>query len=134
MLTSSFIYLFLRYYFSMIVSFTAVPKCVAPGPIWANTSSPTLISTTDFAFPSTSTNRIVSAFWQIQLIVIFLLAACSTPTTTTITFTTNTETPIVGNKVGNLVPDFQLQDLEGNIVTLSDFRGSPVLINFWRIR
>ena len=31
----------------------------------------------------------------------------------------------------NLAPDFQLADLDGQLVTLSDLRGSPVLLNFW---
>ncbi len=34
-------------------------------------------------------------------------------------------------KVGRLAPDFTLTDLEGNSVTLRDFRGKTVLINFW---
>lgn len=28
-------------------------------------------------------------------------------------------------------PDFHLKNLEGQIVSLSDFRGKPVLMNFW---
>ena len=31
----------------------------------------------------------------------------------------------------NMAPDFQLPDLDGQLVTLSDLRGSPVLLNFW---
>jgi len=31
-------------------------------------------------------------------------------------------------------PDFQLLNLDGQQVALSDFRGQPVLINFWAIR
>lgn len=34
-------------------------------------------------------------------------------------------------KVGERAPDFQLQNLEGETISLSDFRGKPVLINFW---
>ena len=30
-----------------------------------------------------------------------------------------------------LAPDFQLQNLDGQTVSLSDFRGKPVLLNFW---
>ena len=36
-----------------------------------------------------------------------------------------------GTKVGNLAPDFQLDNLEGASVSLSDFRGNPVMLNFW---
>jgi len=34
-------------------------------------------------------------------------------------------------KVGDVAPDFTLQNLEGQTVKLSDFSGKPVLINFW---
>lgn len=34
-------------------------------------------------------------------------------------------------KVGDEAPDFELQDLNGNTVKLSDFEGEPVIINFW---
>ena len=30
-----------------------------------------------------------------------------------------------------LAPDFTVYDLEGNPVSLSDFRGKPVVVNFW---
>jgi len=33
--------------------------------------------------------------------------------------------------VGNLAPNFQLDNLEGESVSLSDFRGKPVMLNFW---
>jgi len=33
--------------------------------------------------------------------------------------------------VSNAAPDFQLQNLNGQSITLSDFKGKPVLINFW---
>jgi cytochrome c biogenesis protein CcmG/thiol:disulfide interchange protein DsbE len=33
--------------------------------------------------------------------------------------------------VGNAAPDFQLQSLDGQSITLSSLRGNPVLINFW---
>jgi len=36
-----------------------------------------------------------------------------------------------GPQVGRLAPDFQLQSLDGQTVSLSDFRGNPVLLNFW---
>ncbi len=34
-------------------------------------------------------------------------------------------------KVGDAAPNFQLRDLDGKIVSLSDFRGRVVLVNFW---
>lgn len=34
-------------------------------------------------------------------------------------------------KVGDDAPNFQLRDLDGNVVSLSDFRGRVVLVNFW---
>jgi peroxiredoxin len=33
--------------------------------------------------------------------------------------------------VGKPAPDFQLPNLEGQPISLSDFRGKPVLLNFW---
>lgn len=33
--------------------------------------------------------------------------------------------------VGNVAPDFQLQNLDGQSITLSDLKGNPVLVNFW---
>lgn len=32
---------------------------------------------------------------------------------------------------GEMAPDFALPDLDGAVVRLSDFRGKPVLVNFW---
>lgn len=37
----------------------------------------------------------------------------------------------VGTQVGEAAPDFQLQNLDGQLVSLSDLRGKPVLLNFW---
>ena len=36
-----------------------------------------------------------------------------------------------GANIGQPAPDFQLKNLEGQSVSLSDFKGSPVLLNFW---
>lgn len=30
-----------------------------------------------------------------------------------------------------LAPDFQLKDLNGNVVSLKDYRGKPVMLYFW---
>ncbi|MEM7331557.1 MAG: redoxin domain-containing protein [Chloroflexota bacterium] len=34
-------------------------------------------------------------------------------------------------QIGDTVPDFTLQDLDGNATTLSSLEGQPVIINFW---
>ena len=39
--------------------------------------------------------------------------------------------PVQGFNVGDPAPDFRLQNLAGEEISLSDFRGKPVLINFW---
>jgi len=36
-----------------------------------------------------------------------------------------------GPGIGNPAPDFQLHDIEGQTITLSNLRGSPVILNFW---
>ncbi len=36
-----------------------------------------------------------------------------------------------GVEVGNPAPDFQLQSLDGQTVSLGNLQGKPVLINFW---
>jgi peroxiredoxin len=40
-------------------------------------------------------------------------------------------TPTIGTQVGNLAPNFQLNNLEGKTVSLGDLRGKPVILNFW---
>ena len=34
-------------------------------------------------------------------------------------------------QVGERAPDFQLQNLDGQTISLGDLRGKPVLVNFW---
>lgn len=33
---------------------------------------------------------------------------------------------------GDLAPDFELEDVQGNLIRLSDFRGQPVVLSFLR--
>ena len=62
-------------------------------------------------------------------------AACSTPGADQTNTSSNSGTPDpnVGNKVYDIAPDFRLQGLDGNWVSLIDHRGSPVIVHFWRI-
>jgi peroxiredoxin len=39
--------------------------------------------------------------------------------------------PKVGSEIGNLAPDFTLQTIDGQSVTLSDFRGKMVMLVLW---
>lgn len=39
--------------------------------------------------------------------------------------------PISGEAKGSAAPDFELKDLQGNTVRLSDYKGKAVLVNFW---
>ncbi len=59
----------------------------------------------------------------------------STPSQPTAVPTTSPPSPAPtvtqGNQVGNLAPNFQLRNLNGQTVSLFDLRGKPVLINFW---
>jgi len=42
-----------------------------------------------------------------------------------------TDPSAIGWSVGNLAPEIKLKDLKDDTVHLDDFRGKPVLINFW---
>ena len=59
--------------------------------------------------------KILTAILGLILTTVLLVAGCSAQ----------------GSQVGELAPDFQLPDLDGQSISLSDFRGEPVLINFW---
>jgi len=51
------------------------------------------------------------------------MAGCASPATA--------PTLAQGPAIGKLAPDFQLSSLDGQSISLSDFRGKPVLLNFW---
>ena len=74
-------------------------------------------------------NKVPRVILPVILTLVLLVTACSagsepldgeSPTA-----------PVEGTQVGNLAPDFQLQNLDGQTVSLSELRGKPVLINFW---
>ncbi len=41
------------------------------------------------------------------------------------------EAPRIGVQAGQLAPDFTLTTFDGQIVRLADYRGQPVVLNFW---
>lgn len=45
--------------------------------------------------------------------------------------TVNTDNPTTGKEEDYPAPDFTVYDAEGKEVKLSDFKGKPVVINFW---
>ncbi|GAE94362.1 thiol:disulfide oxidoreductase [Gracilibacillus boraciitolerans JCM 21714] len=67
--------------------------------------------------------------WIISLVLIAMMAWAI------IDFLTNNnednETESVGLDIGNMAPDFELQTLAGETIRLSDYRGEPVMLNFW---
>ena len=60
----------------------------------------------------------------VLLILVTALTSCSDPEAATTT-QENTEAP------ASLAPDFTVYDIDGNEVKLSDYLGTPVVLNFW---
>lgn len=58
--------------------------------------------------------------WFLVLIASLIIISCST----------KNEEQDIGSKVGNLAPDFSLQTPDGNSVSVSDFKGQFVLVEF----
>jgi len=59
--------------------------------------------------------KILTAILGLMLTTVLLVAGCSSQ----------------ASPGGELAPDFQLPNLEGQSISLSGFRGEPVLVNFW---
>ena len=36
-------------------------------------------------------------------------------------------------QIGNIAPDFQLESVDGETISLNQFQGKPVLVNFWAV-
>ena len=64
-------------------------------------------------------NRILKVMLVIILTLVLLVTGCSTGSES------------LGARVGEPAPDFQLQSLDGQTVSLGNLQGKPVLINFW---
>ena len=74
-------------------------------------------------------NRILTAILVLILTLGLLITGCSPPSEPE--GPAEPEGPVQGPRIGKLAPDFRLPNLEGQSISLSDFRGKPVLINFW---
>lgn len=71
---------------------------------------------------------IVVAVGLLVLISVNLLRPGSA---STVSPTTSSSSAPVGLQVGDAAPNFTLTTLDGKQVSLSDFRGKPVMLNFW---
>jgi peroxiredoxin len=67
----------------------------------------------------------VAGVYFVLAMAFFLLPALSTQTAEAF------EPWPVEPLIGNSAPDFSLEDLNGKSVSLTSFRGKPVLLNFW---
>ena len=72
------------------------------------------------------------AFVVIGVLVtmVLLVVGCASEATPDIQPTSSFDVT-QGTQPGNQAPNFQLNNLEGELVSLSDFRGGPVLLTFW---
>ena len=75
--------------------------------------------------------RAMSVILVVSLLASLVLVAVSCSRSFKTSPETSDEKPIPGTNIGNLAPDFQLQSLSGEDVSLQGFRGRPVLLNFW---
>jgi peroxiredoxin len=73
---------------------------------------------------------IVAAVGLLAIIAVGLLHPGSTHTGSSSTSTSSSGAP-VGLQVGDAAPNFTLKTLGSKRVSLSDYRGKPVMINFW---
>jgi len=68
---------------------------------------------------------------KVMLVIILVLALTSGLVMTGCSPRSAQGVETQGTKVGNLAPSFQLQNVDGQTVSLSNLRQKPVLINFW---
>ncbi len=72
--------------------------------------------------------RVSLGLLAVVLAVILVIQGC---TASSQSITSDGQEATTGLNVGERAPDFTLVDLEGNQVSLSDFRGKTVFVNFW---
>jgi len=85
-------------------------------------------------------NKVPKVILPVILTLVLLLAGCSAgseppegknPTAPVEGTQESPTAPVKGTQVSNQAPDFQLQNVDGQTVSLSNLQGEPVLINFW---
>jgi len=68
---------------------------------------------------------------RLMLVVLIILLVCGA----LYFYTSNSSAPnyasVAAVTIGSLAPDFQLEDNNGNLVSLSALRGKVVIVNFW---
>ncbi len=70
-------------------------------------------------------NKILKVMLLIILTLGLLITGCSVGS--------SQESPTPTPEVGKPAPDFELQNLDGQSISLSDLQGKPILLNFWAI-
>lgn len=78
----------------------------------------------------TRTILTVAAVGILAFIAVGLLHPNTTPTASSNPASSSSNAP-VGLQVGDAAPNFTLAMLDGKKVSLSDYRGKPVMLNFW---
>jgi peroxiredoxin len=73
---------------------------------------------------------IVAALGALAIITVGLLRPTTAPGTPSSALQSSSNAP-VGFQVGDVAPNFTLTTLDGKQVSLSDYRGKPVMLNFW---
>ena len=87
-------------------------------------------------------NKVIFGLLLIAMIGYALFEYISTQSNQIVTGTNNpvvssntdievAETNVVGIRRGNIAPDFSLETLEGEVLSLSQFKGKKVFLNFW---
>jgi peroxiredoxin len=80
-------------------------------------------------------NKMLKVILPVMLIPLLLIAGCSGQPAPDISgmglITACDEYTGQGLQAGDPAPDFQFQNAGGQAISLSDFRGKPVMLNFW---